>query len=126
MEIIAREGKGLFFIFSRNERDHIHRWWLIPESRETTKRYEPFLRLSGRFQRVRIGAQILRDLGAQDAAADQQRKHLVGLRGYGLEVTSLEAIHEILRFVKSRNQKRPKPEVLSMRRCNGVRTYADF
>ena len=40
-----------------------------------------------------IGAQILRDLGVRKMRLlTNNRKHLVGLRGYGLEVTSLEAI----------------------------------
>jgi 3,4-dihydroxy 2-butanone 4-phosphate synthase/GTP cyclohydrolase II len=42
------------------------------------------------FKEYGIGAQILRDLGVRKMRLlTNNRKHLVGLRGYGLEVTSL-------------------------------------
>ena len=40
-----------------------------------------------------IGAQILRDLGVgKMRLLSNNRKYLVGLRGYGLEITALEPI----------------------------------
>jgi 3,4-dihydroxy 2-butanone 4-phosphate synthase/GTP cyclohydrolase II len=45
------------------------------------------------FKEYGIGAQILRDLGVRKMRLlTNNRKHLVGLRGYGLEVTALEPI----------------------------------
>jgi 3,4-dihydroxy 2-butanone 4-phosphate synthase/GTP cyclohydrolase II len=45
------------------------------------------------FKEYGIGAQILRDLGVRKMRLlTNNRKHLVGLRGYGLDVTSLEPI----------------------------------
>jgi 3,4-dihydroxy 2-butanone 4-phosphate synthase/GTP cyclohydrolase II len=45
------------------------------------------------FKEYGIGAQILRDLGVgKMRLLTNNRKHLVGLRGYGLEVTALEPI----------------------------------
>ena len=47
------------------------------------------------FKEYGIGAQILRDLGVRKMRLlTNNRKHLVGLRGYGLEVTSLEPIRD--------------------------------
>ena len=45
------------------------------------------------FKEYGIGAQILRDLGVRKMRLlTNNKKHLVGLRGYGLEVTSLVPI----------------------------------
>ena len=45
------------------------------------------------FKEYGIGAQILRDLGVRKMRLlTNNKKHLVGLRGYGLEVTALEPI----------------------------------
>jgi 3,4-dihydroxy 2-butanone 4-phosphate synthase / GTP cyclohydrolase II len=45
------------------------------------------------FKEYGIGAQILRDLGVRKMRLlTNNRKHLVGLRGYGLEITALEPI----------------------------------
>jgi 3,4-dihydroxy 2-butanone 4-phosphate synthase/GTP cyclohydrolase II len=45
------------------------------------------------FKEYGIGAQILRDLGVgKMRLLSNNRKHLVGLRGYGLEITALEPI----------------------------------
>jgi 3,4-dihydroxy 2-butanone 4-phosphate synthase/GTP cyclohydrolase II len=45
------------------------------------------------FKEYGIGAQILRDLGVRKMRLlTNNKKHLVGLRGYGLEVIALEPI----------------------------------
>ena len=45
------------------------------------------------FKEYGIGAQILRDLGVRKMRLlTNNKKHLVGLRGYGLEITALEPI----------------------------------
>ena len=47
------------------------------------------------FKEYGIGAQILRDLGVRKMRLlSNNKKHLVGLRGYGLEITALEPIRD--------------------------------
>jgi 3,4-dihydroxy 2-butanone 4-phosphate synthase / GTP cyclohydrolase II len=94
MEIIAREGKGVIL-------------YLQPERKGSRPSMVAYPRVEGKqqkdmnlsfvyradFKEYGIGAQILRDLGVRKMRLlTNNRKHLVGLRGYGLEVTSLEAI----------------------------------
>ncbi|HXV79009.1 MAG TPA: bifunctional 3,4-dihydroxy-2-butanone-4-phosphate synthase/GTP cyclohydrolase II, partial [Candidatus Binatia bacterium] len=94
MEIIAREGKGVIL-------------YLQPERKAPRPSMVAYPRLEGKqqkgmnpsfvyradFKEYGIGAQILRDLGVRKMRLlTNNRKHLVGLRGYGLEVTALEPI----------------------------------
>jgi 3,4-dihydroxy 2-butanone 4-phosphate synthase/GTP cyclohydrolase II len=94
MEIIAREGKGVIL-------------YLQPEQRGVRPAMVAYPRVEGKkqkemnrsfvyqadFKEYGIGAQILRDLGVRKMRLlTNNKKHLVGLRGYGLEVTSLEPI----------------------------------
>jgi 3,4-dihydroxy 2-butanone 4-phosphate synthase/GTP cyclohydrolase II len=94
MEIIAREGKGIIL-------------YLQPESMGKRPSMVAYPRFEGKqqkemnssfvyradFKEYGIGAQILRDLGVRKMRLlTNNRKHLVGLRGYGLEVSSLEPI----------------------------------
>jgi 3,4-dihydroxy 2-butanone 4-phosphate synthase/GTP cyclohydrolase II len=94
MEIIAREGKGIIL-------------YLQPEHRGVRPSMVTYPKLEGKqqkamnrsfvyqadFKEYGIGAQILRDLGVRKMRLlTNNKKHLVGLRGYGLELTSLEPI----------------------------------
>jgi 3,4-dihydroxy 2-butanone 4-phosphate synthase/GTP cyclohydrolase II len=94
MEIIAQAGKGVIL-------------YLRPELRGLRPAMVAYPRLEGKQQREMnrsfvyqadfkeygIGAQILRDLGVgKMRLLTNNKKHLVGLRGYGLEVTALEPI----------------------------------
>lgn len=94
MEIIAREGKGVIL-------------YLQPEQKALRPAMVAYPRLEGKqqkdmnrsfvyqadFKEYGIGAQILRDLGVRKMRLmTNNKKHLVGLRGYGLEVTSLQPI----------------------------------
>ena len=94
MEIIAQAGKGVIL-------------YLRPELRGLRPDMVAYPRLEGKQQREMnrsfvyqadfkeygIGAQILRDLGVgKMRLLTNNKKHLVGLRGYGLEVTALEPI----------------------------------
>jgi 3,4-dihydroxy 2-butanone 4-phosphate synthase / GTP cyclohydrolase II len=94
MEIIAREGKGIIL-------------YLQPEHRGVRPAIVAYPKFEGKQQRdmnrsfvyqadfkeYGIGAQILRDLGVRKMRLlTNNKKHLVGLRGYGLEVTALESI----------------------------------
>src|SRR5919108_4642057 len=94
MEIIAKEGKGVIL-------------YLHPEPRGLRPAMVAYPRLEGKQQRQMnrsfvyqadfkeygIGAQILRDVGVgKMRLLTNNKKHLVGLRGYGLEITALEPI----------------------------------
>jgi 3,4-dihydroxy 2-butanone 4-phosphate synthase/GTP cyclohydrolase II len=94
MEIIARKGKGIIL-------------YLQPEHKGIRPDMVTYPKLEGKQQRgmnrsfvyqanfkeYGIGAQILRDLGVRKMRLlTNNKKHLVGLRGYGLEVAALESI----------------------------------
>ena len=94
MEIIAKADKGVIL-------------YLRPEFKGLRPAMVAYPRLDGKQQRgmnrsfiyqadfkeYGIGAQILRDLGVgKMRLLTNNKKHLVGLRGYGLEVTALEPI----------------------------------
>jgi 3,4-dihydroxy 2-butanone 4-phosphate synthase/GTP cyclohydrolase II len=94
MEIIAREGKGVI-LYLQPERKGLHPS-MVAYPRVDGKRQKdmnPSFVYRADFKEYGIGAQILRDLGVRKMRLlTNNRKHLVGLRGYGLEVTSLEPI----------------------------------
>lgn len=94
MEIIAQQGKGIIL-------------YLQPEHKGIRPAMVTYPKLEGKqqksmnrsfvyqadFKEYGIGAQILRDLGVgKMRLLTNNKKHLVGLRGYGLEVTALESI----------------------------------
>jgi len=94
MEIIARKGKGIIL-------------YLQPEHKGIRPDMVTYPKLEGKqqkgmnrsfvyqanFKEYGIGAQILRDLGVRKMRLlTNNKKHLVGLRGYGLEVVALESI----------------------------------
>ena len=61
------------------------------------------------FKEYGIGAQILRDLGVRKMRLlTNNKKHLVGLSGYGLEVTALEPIPRENPLRVAAKAKRPK------------------
>jgi 3,4-dihydroxy 2-butanone 4-phosphate synthase / GTP cyclohydrolase II len=94
MEIIAREGKGVI-LYLQPERKGPHPS-MVAYPRVDGKRQKDMnssFVYQADFKEYGIGAQILRDLGVRKMRLlTNNRKHLVGLRGYGLEVTSLEPI----------------------------------
>jgi len=94
MEMIAKKGKGVIL-------------YLQPEHKGLRPAIVTYPRVEGKqqknmnasfvyrsdFKEYGIGAQILRDLGVRKMRLlTNNKKHLVGLRGYGLEVTALEPI----------------------------------
>src|SRR4026208_1300340 len=96
LEIIAKAEKGVIL-------------YLRPEFRGLRPAMVTYPRLEGKQQRETnrsfvyqadfkeygIGAQILRDLGVRKMRLlSNNKKHLVGLRGYGLEITALEPIRD--------------------------------
>jgi 3,4-dihydroxy 2-butanone 4-phosphate synthase/GTP cyclohydrolase II len=112
MEIIAKAGKGVIL-------------YLRPEFRGLRPAMVAYPRLEGKQQRAMnrsfvyqadfkeygIGAQILRDLGVgKMRLLTNNKKHLVGLRGYGLEVTALEPIPRENPLRETAKQRKPKAQ----------------
>jgi 3,4-dihydroxy 2-butanone 4-phosphate synthase/GTP cyclohydrolase II len=94
MEIIAREGKGVILYLQPEQKGLRPAMVQYPtvEGKQQTDMNPSFVYRAD-FKEYGIGAQILRDLGVRKMRLlTNNRKHLVGLRGYGLEVTSLEPI----------------------------------
>jgi 3,4-dihydroxy 2-butanone 4-phosphate synthase/GTP cyclohydrolase II len=94
MEIIAKEGKGVI-LYLQPEHKGLRPAMVQYPTVEGKKQKDmnPSFVYRADFKEYGIGAQILRDLGVRKMRLlTNNRKHLVGLRGYGLEVTSLEPI----------------------------------
>jgi 3,4-dihydroxy 2-butanone 4-phosphate synthase / GTP cyclohydrolase II len=110
MEIIAREGKGVI-LYLQPERKGPHPS-MVAYPRVDGKRQKdmnPSFVYQADFKEYGIGAQILRDLGVRKMRLlTNNRKHLVGLRGYGLEVISLEPIPRDNPIREISKQKKPK------------------
>ncbi|HSF56511.1 MAG TPA: 3,4-dihydroxy-2-butanone-4-phosphate synthase, partial [Candidatus Binatia bacterium] len=94
MEIIAQEGKGVI-LYLQPERKEPHPS-MVAYPRVDGKRQKdmnPSFVYRADFKEYGIGAQILRDLGVRKMRLlTNNRRHLVGLRGYGLEVMALQPI----------------------------------
>jgi 3,4-dihydroxy 2-butanone 4-phosphate synthase / GTP cyclohydrolase II len=94
MELIAKEGKGVILYLQPELKGVRPTTVTYPkvEGRQQ-KNMNPSFVYRADFKEYGIGAQILRDLGVRKMRLlTNNRKHLVGLRGYGLEVTALESI----------------------------------
>jgi 3,4-dihydroxy 2-butanone 4-phosphate synthase/GTP cyclohydrolase II len=94
MEIISKEGKGVILYLQpehKGLRPAIVQYPTVEGKQQKDMNLSFVYRAE--FKEYGIGAQILRDLGVRKMRLlTNNRKHLVGLRGYGLEVTSLEPI----------------------------------
>jgi 3,4-dihydroxy 2-butanone 4-phosphate synthase / GTP cyclohydrolase II len=110
MEIIAKEGKGVVLYLQPKQRAHHPAMVAYPriEAKRQKELNRSFV-YQADFKEYGIGAQILRDLGVRRMRLlTNNKKHLVGLRGYGLEVTSLvpipreRPIHELAKPAKQR------------------------
>jgi 3,4-dihydroxy 2-butanone 4-phosphate synthase/GTP cyclohydrolase II len=112
LEIIAKAEKGVIL-------------YLRPEFRGLRPAMVTYPRLEGKQQRETnrsfvyqadfkeygIGAQILRDLGVgKMRLLTNNKKHLVGLRGYGLQVTALEPIPRDHPLREAAKQKKTKAQ----------------
>jgi len=110
MELIASEGKGVILYLqpkNRGLRPATVTYPRVEGKRQTDM--NPSFVYRADFKEYGIGAQILRDLGVRKMRLlTNNRKHLVGLRGYGLEVTSLVPIpgKELLRPATRRKKTR--------------------
>jgi 3,4-dihydroxy 2-butanone 4-phosphate synthase/GTP cyclohydrolase II len=94
MEIISRKGKGVILYLQPEHKGLRPAMVQYPTVEgKQQKDMNPSFVYRADFKEYGIGAQILRDLGVRKMRLlTNNRKHLVGLRGYGLEVTSLEPI----------------------------------
>src|SRR5262247_1824435 len=94
MEIIAKEGKGVILYLQPKQRAHHPAMVAYPKIEENRqKEMNRSFVYQADFKEYGIGAQILRDLGVRKMRLlTNNKKHLVGLRGYGLEVTALVPI----------------------------------
>lgn len=94
MELIEREGKGVI-LYLQPQQKGIHPA-MVAYPRVEGKQQKDMNRsfvYQADFKEYGIGAQILRDLGVRKMRLlTNNKKHLVGLRGYGLEVTALQPI----------------------------------
>jgi 3,4-dihydroxy 2-butanone 4-phosphate synthase/GTP cyclohydrolase II len=94
MEIIAAKGKGVILYLQPKHKGLRPATITYPrvEGKQQKDMNRSFV-YQADFKEYGIGAQILRDLGVRKMRLlTNNKKHLVGLRGYGLEVTALEPI----------------------------------
>ncbi len=94
MEIIAKEGKGVILYLQPDPKRPQASMMTYPKFEgKQKKNMNPSFVYRANFKEYGIGAQILRDLGVRKMRLlTNNKKHLVGLGGYGLEVTSLVPI----------------------------------
>jgi len=94
MEIIRKEGKGVILYLQPEYMGQRPATVTYPRvAGKQQKDMNPSFVYRADFKEYGIGAQILRDLGVRKMRLlTNNRKHLVGLRGYGLEITALEPI----------------------------------
>jgi 3,4-dihydroxy 2-butanone 4-phosphate synthase/GTP cyclohydrolase II len=94
MEIIAKKGKGIILYLQPEHKGLRPAMVAYPMSGgKQQKDMNPSFVYRADFKEYGIGAQILRDLGVRKMRLlTNNKKHLVGLGGYGLEVTALEPI----------------------------------
>jgi len=94
MEMIAKEGRGVI-LYLQPERK-VLRPAMVAYPRVEGKQQKDMNRsfvYQADFKEYGIGAQILRDLGVRKMRLlSNNKKHLVGLHGYGLEITALEPL----------------------------------
>ena len=96
MEIIATEGKGVILYLQPMRKGLRPAMVTYPrfEGKQQKGMNRSFV-YQADFKEYGIGAQILRDLGVRKMRLlTNNKKHLVGLRGYGLEITALEPIRD--------------------------------
>jgi 3,4-dihydroxy 2-butanone 4-phosphate synthase/GTP cyclohydrolase II len=94
LEIIGKAGKGVI-LYLQPENKGLRPGMVTYPTIEGKQQKDMNLSFVYRadFKEYGIGAQILRDLGVRKMRLlTNNRKHLVGLRGYGLEVIALEPI----------------------------------
>jgi len=110
MEIIARKGKGIILYVQPEHKGIRPDMVTYPklEGKQQRGMNRSFV-YQANFKEYGIGAQILRDLGVRKMRLlTNNKKHLVGLRGYGLEVVALESIPRETPIREVAKPKKPK------------------
>jgi 3,4-dihydroxy 2-butanone 4-phosphate synthase/GTP cyclohydrolase II len=110
MEMIAREGKGVILYLQTEGKGLRPGRMTYPkvDGRKKKDMNRSFVYQSD-FREYGIGAQILRDLGVRKMRLlTNNRKNLVGLSGYGLEVTTLIPFPWQVPFTKQAGRKQRK------------------
>ena len=110
MEMIAREGKGVILYLQTEGKGLRPGRMTYPkvDGRKKKDMNRSFVYQSD-FREYGIGAQILRDLGVRKMRLlTNNRKNLVGLSGYGLEVTALIPFPWQVPFTKQAGRKQRK------------------
>ncbi len=110
MEMIAREGKGVILYLQTEGKGLRPGRMTYPkvDGRKKKDMNRSFVYQSD-FREYGIGAQILRDLGVRKMRLlTNNRKNLVGLSGYGLEVTALIPFPWQVPFTKQVGRKQRK------------------
>jgi 3,4-dihydroxy 2-butanone 4-phosphate synthase/GTP cyclohydrolase II len=94
MEIISQAGKGVVLYLQTDNKELRPARMKYPMLRGKSQTdINPSFIYQADFREYGIGAQILRDLGVRKMRLlTNNKKNLVGLSGYGLEVTSLVPI----------------------------------
>ena len=110
MEMIAREGKGVILYLQTEGKGLRPARMTYPkvDGRRKKDMNRSFVYQSD-FREYGIGAQILRDLGVRKMRLlTSNRKNLVGLSGYGLEVTALIPFPSQVPFTREAGRKQRK------------------
>lgn len=96
MEIIGKEGKGVILYLQTQAKELRPARMTYPKVEgKKQKNMNPSFVYRADFREYGIGAQILRDLGVgKMRLLTNNRKHLVGLSGYGLEVTDMVPLRD--------------------------------
>lgn len=110
MELIAQEGKGVI-LYLQTEGKALRPARMTYPRVDGIRRKDmspPFV-YQADFREYGIGAQILRDLGVRKMRLlTNNRKHLVGLSGYGLEVTAIVPFPSEIPYSESSRRKKKK------------------
>jgi 3,4-dihydroxy 2-butanone 4-phosphate synthase / GTP cyclohydrolase II len=110
LEIIRKRGKGVILYLQPEYKGLRPATVTYPTVEgKQQKNMNPSFVYRADFKEYGIGAQILRDLGVRKMRLlTNNRKHLVGLRGYGLEITALEPIPRDISARETVKQKKTK------------------
>lgn len=110
MEMIAQEGRGVILYLQTEGKELRPARMTYPRVDGKKKRdMNPSFVYQADFREYGIGAQILRDLGVRKMRLlTNNRRNLVGLSGYGLEVTALIPFPREVAFTKVAGKRQRK------------------
>ncbi len=110
MEMIAQQGKGVILYLQTAGKELRPARMTYPRVDGKRKRdMNPSFVYQADFREYGIGAQILRDLGVRKMRLlTNNRRNLVGLSGYGLEITALIPFPREAPFTRQAGRKQKK------------------